>query len=421
MTTVEYHNSDITLCGMTYSEKYDITAIKRQKIVNPVENLLSERRINISFNLRYFFPNDISKLICEYDYHLHGKSYIFKEYARNISKFDNTICFGVIMLKKYPENILSNEQIIIGKNNILSVWNLATGQRSNPEGNCDIENDLGSIIDNIYIKNIFVLSSGRIIIMSNIKTLRILNYPYRKCDCVTVIENVQCITILSDDRIAIVTGLCDEEIQIWSKSLDSMSYKCVISFITEIPLICYCVSYDEKIIAGSYIGNLCICDLQTGFSKLLNPPNIHGTSSCRARPSDIASTKYYGNGSICCMAVIPPRQYSTGVLFDERIVIGQTDCKLYIVNIQSGECELICAGHSDSVNCVAILPDGRIISSSLDKTIKIWNPENGSSNTSCECERTFEFHDDIITKIEVLSDGRIIIASSGNNVIRIMC
>ena len=40
----------------------------------------------------------------------------------------------------------------------------------------------------------------------------------------------------------------------------------------------------------------------------------------------------------------------------------------------SGEWQQVALqGHIDSVECLQVLPDGRIVSGSADKTIRIWN------------------------------------------------
>jgi len=37
--------------------------------------------------------------------------------------------------------------------------------------------------------------------------------------------------------------------------------------------------------------------------------------------------------------------------------------------------------HIGSVSALAVLPDGRIVSGSADKTVKLWNPVTGEVNT----------------------------------------
>jgi WD40 repeat protein len=87
---------------------------------------------------------------------------------------------------------------------------------------------------------------------------------------------------------------------------------------------------------------------------------------------------------ISCCAALP----------DGRIVSGSYDKTLKVWNTftagarrSTGKCELTLNGHTDWVRCCAVLPDGRIISGSDDCTLKLWNTKSG------KCELTFQFHD----------------------------
>jgi WD40 repeat protein len=59
------------------------------------------------------------------------------------------------------------------------------------------------------------------------------------------------------------------------------------------------------------------------------------------------------------------------------------------------------SGHSDNVTSLIELQDFRIASGSSDKTIKIWNLNNG------ECELTLSGHSNFASKLIALQDGRI--------------
>jgi WD40 repeat protein len=66
-------------------------------------------------------------------------------------------------------------------------------------------------------------------------------------------------------------------------------------------------------------------------------------------------------------------------------------------------------GHSDKITKIVTLPDGRIASSSLDKTIKIWNLQTGLCDvTLTETSR--------LSCLSVLPDGRIVIVLNNTSI-----
>jgi WD40 repeat protein len=109
---------------------------------------------------------------------------------------------------------------------------------------------------------------------------------------------------------------------------------------------------------------------------------------------------------IMCLAILP----------DERIVSGSFDNTIKVWNTNTGLCDITLTGHSQCVKCIAVVflkqksennyPDGqnnfRLVSGSLDKTLKVWNVQSGL------CERTFKTHPHNISHIDTLSDGRIL-------------
>ncbi len=53
--------------------------------------------------------------------------------------------------------------------------------------------------------------------------------------------------------------------------------------------------------------------------------------------------------------------------------------QIRVMDIESGRCERVLAGHTDAVESIAFLPDGRLVlSGSSDGTARLWNPAEGS-------------------------------------------
>ena len=77
-------------------------------------------------------------------------------------------------------------------------------------------------------------------------------------------------------------------------------------------------------------------------------------------------------------------------------------------------------GHKDSVYSVAFSPDGRhLVSGSLDKTIKMWELNNGGfynragvQPKSGKCVKTFEGHKDFVLSVALTPDGQWVMSGS---------
>ena len=89
-----------------------------------------------------------------------------------------------------------------------------------------------------------------------------------------------------------------------------------------------------------------------------------------------------------------------------EIISGSDDCTLRRWSVQTGQCLQVYEGHSSSVLCAALLPNGNFISGSVDKSIKVWDRLTGS------CLHTLSEHTDWIRGITVCSNGDIVSASS---------
>ena len=70
------------------------------------------------------------------------------------------------------------------------------------------------------------------------------------------------------------------------------------------------------------------------------------------------------------------------------IITGDKTVRVW--NTITGSCDCILSGHINGVLSVSVLPDGRIVSGSFDKTIRVWDiknviqSENEFLNIHCE-------------------------------------
>jgi WD40 repeat protein len=93
---------------------------------------------------------------------------------------------------------------------------------------------------------------------------------------------------------------------------------------------------------------------------------------------------------------------------------------LDIVSAFSQEFEGICSftleGHSRPISALAVLPDGKLASSSWDKTVRVWDVASGA------CLLTLAGHTSYVLALAVLPDGKLASGSSSHdNNIRVWC
>jgi len=80
--------------------------------------------------------------------------------------------------------------------------------------------------------------------------------------------------------------------------------------------------------------------------------------------------------------------------------------------VHAWRCEYTLTNHLDTVNCVAISPDGQtLVSSSGDRTIKIWNLNTGKQL------RTLEGHENSVNCLAISPDGQTLATGSSDKTI----
>ena len=85
---------------------------------------------------------------------------------------------------------------------------------------------------------------------------------------------------------------------------------------------------------------------------------------------------------------------------DGRRLVGSSGMTVEFRDVQTGRKTLVLEGHSNSVNMIAISPDGqRLASTSWDKTIKLWDTGSGREL------RSLEGHSDWVLAVDFSPDG----------------
>ena len=67
-------------------------------------------------------------------------------------------------------------------------------------------------------------------------------------------------------------------------------------------------------------------------------------------------------------------------------------------------------GHGSNVGCVAVLADGRFVTGSWDKTVKVWKESSPGSGV-WSVEATLTGHSSYVYCVAVLADGRFVTGS----------
>jgi WD40 repeat protein len=94
------------------------------------------------------------------------------------------------------------------------------------------------------------------------------------------------------------------------------------------------------------------------------------------------------------------------VLPDGRVVSGSEDRTLRVWDIENGQALTTLVGHQGRVLTVAVLPDGRVVSGSDDRTLRVWDVESGQTLA------ILAGHHGMVNAVAVLPDGRVV---SGSN------
>jgi WD40 repeat protein/transcriptional regulator with XRE-family HTH domain len=139
------------------------------------------------------------------------------------------------------------------------------------------------------------------------------------------------------------------------------------------------------------------------WQAYLQGMNLHDVNFSHADLSRSVFTETLGN--ILCVAFSPD-----GTI----LATGDTDCRIRLWDVQTGQLLAICNGHTHWVRSVAFSPDGRLLASgSADRTVRLWDAKTH------ECIRIYTDHDNEVYTVSFNPQGNLLASGSGDNTIRI--
>jgi WD40 repeat protein len=121
-----------------------------------------------------------------------------------------------------------------------------------------------------------------------------------------------------------------------------------------------------------------------------------------------------GSGRAIALGGAPKDVYDVQVSPDgRRVVAGTESGNLLVWRLdRPARPERVLTGHRGHVNRLAYGPDGRIVSASGDRTIRVWSPGGGP-------EVVLRGHDDDVMTAVFTPDGRRILSASGDGTVRL--
>ena len=86
----------------------------------------------------------------------------------------------------------------------------------------------------------------------------------------------------------------------------------------------------------------------------------------------------------------------------DKLISSSKDKTIKLWNLKTGECLKTIFAHTDPVSCIQLIDQDKVISCSWDKTIKVWDLTTG------DCLKTFEGHQKEALCIDAISNNRFV-------------
>ena len=234
------------------------------------------------------------------------------------------------------------------------------------------------------------LPGGRVLAGHSNGKLRIWDITTRSLQLVLRehVGAVHSVSVLDDVRV--VSAGRDKTVRVW----DTNTGQCTFTFSTTSSVLKFAVSCqmsvlrDGRVVTGTrHEPRLNVWNVNTGQCT---QTEIHGHKAC-----DYDSPK----GHECCSVTCVLAMTDGG-----RVVSGsRPDNLLHVWDMTTMNRTITLRGHTQSIKGLSELPDGRVVSWSLDSTMRVWDLTTGTCVLS--------MHSPNISSMAVLPDGRILSGS----------
>jgi hypothetical protein len=428
--------------------RYDLS--KNVCNTKPILWNVSEHRVNnLLHQLVSIFPMCITELIIDYDYNFEGKiDHILINHSSHIVStcfFNENIILSLpkhtsdkpkiwnlmensdnltitskqipiiksygtfaVVLNKNDKSyicIVTYDIVVLNRAHNLIIWTNNTNNSFENLNDWKINFVLSGHTKRIY--HIHAIDDYRLATCSKDQTIRIWNLCNGECETILTghFGKIRRIVSLSKNLIASTSD--DKTIKIWNIN----TYECEHTLNNESIALSVGISYNklnrtEYIIVASY-DNIKIWRKDANIYKCIRTIK-YKYQRCGYQVAGYANMCIHQNNKIV-------------VIFDNLIKIFNIEQhELH----EPDECDMELIGHTDTISAITILPDGKIASSSLDKTIRIWDlDECDDSKKLTQCEiitlDSLKQSDknNIIYYLKILPDGRLIGYSFDNTMI----
>jgi WD40 repeat protein len=261
------------------------------------------------------------------------------------------------------------------------------------------------------VNSFALLSDGRIASSSAYDhSIRI--WDQSSCSASVFLEGSECeawsLAVLGDGRLACGFTDLHDGVKLW----DLATGKCTSIFIFEtsnsLGVHSFAVISDDYLACGLGDGSIHILDM-TDKRRLKPQKGIQRWAKCLSklmRQNNVATPS-----NLNCKKKLHGHTdwvWSLAVLNDGRLVSGSEDKTIRLWDLEMTS-SIVFTGHEGGVVSLTILADGQIASASKDRTIRIWDPASGNSVV-------FEGHLGSVWALVALRDGRFVSGSADKTI-----